>query len=285
MKSLIRLASVVAVAPPRVLALAPRRLMVAAVPADIRTRGTIRVGSQHPVPPVEFREPGKTEVIPGRLHLLDEVAKRLTLKIEYIQAEYAALMPPDAIRTDPPSTPGISAAYSPWMYSIFKPSRFATSSNRSRLTPITSVLPGSRNSTGGTLCCEPTRMVPRVLILAGTAAITSAGIAFGACASSVGGDATATTASEADQYFMWISFAMGSFEVDNQRVSAVLPGTLDGLADRRGDRARPPCTSRGRDRRIPSEALFVQTVRNVLPIEIRRPHRNAGPVIRYVQQS
>jgi polar amino acid transport system substrate-binding protein len=78
-------------------ALAQTRTMpadvTAAIPAEIKSRGTIRVGSQQTFPPVEFREAGKTEVIGVSRDLLDEVAKRLALRIEYIQAEYAALIP------------------------------------------------------------------------------------------------------------------------------------------------------------------------------------------------
>ena len=67
--------------------------VIAAIPAEIKSRGTIRVGSQQTFPPVEFREPGKTEVVGVSRDLLDEVAKRLGLKIEYVQGEYAALIP------------------------------------------------------------------------------------------------------------------------------------------------------------------------------------------------
>ena len=62
------------------------------VPQDIRARGVLRVGSQQTFPPVEYREPGKTEVSGVSRDLLDEVAKRLNLKLEYIHAEYAALI-------------------------------------------------------------------------------------------------------------------------------------------------------------------------------------------------
>ncbi len=89
-------AAVAAALPAFALAQAAKPLgadVLSAVPQDIRTRGTIRVGSQQTFPPVEFREPGKTEVIGVSRDLLDEVAKRLNLKIEYIQAEYAALIP------------------------------------------------------------------------------------------------------------------------------------------------------------------------------------------------
>jgi polar amino acid transport system substrate-binding protein len=62
------------------------------VPQEVRSRGVLRVGSQQTFPPVEFREPGKTEVTGVSRELLDEVAKRLGLKLEYLQAEYAALI-------------------------------------------------------------------------------------------------------------------------------------------------------------------------------------------------
>jgi polar amino acid transport system substrate-binding protein len=62
------------------------------VPADVRARGVLRVGSQQTFPPVEFREPGKTEVTGASADLLAEVARRLNLKLEYIQSEYAGLI-------------------------------------------------------------------------------------------------------------------------------------------------------------------------------------------------
>lgn len=62
------------------------------VPAEVKARGTLRVGSQQTFPPVEFREPGKTEVVGVSADLLAEVARRLGLKLEYIQGEYASLI-------------------------------------------------------------------------------------------------------------------------------------------------------------------------------------------------
>jgi len=62
------------------------------VPAEVKARGTLRVGSQQTFPPVEFREPGKAEVVGVSADLLAEVAKRLGLKLEYIQGEYASLI-------------------------------------------------------------------------------------------------------------------------------------------------------------------------------------------------
>jgi polar amino acid transport system substrate-binding protein len=62
------------------------------VSPEVRARGVLRVCSQQTFPPVEFREPGKTEVTGVSRELLDEIAKRLDLKLEYIHAEYAALI-------------------------------------------------------------------------------------------------------------------------------------------------------------------------------------------------
>lgn len=64
----------------------------ASLPAEVKARGTLRVGSQQTFPPVEFREPGKTEVTGASRDLLDEVSRRLGLKLEYIQSEYAGLI-------------------------------------------------------------------------------------------------------------------------------------------------------------------------------------------------
>jgi len=66
--------------------------VLAAVPAEVKARGVLRVGSQQTFPPVEFREPGKTEVTGVSKELLDEVAHRLNLKLEYTQSEYASLI-------------------------------------------------------------------------------------------------------------------------------------------------------------------------------------------------
>lgn len=62
------------------------------VSPEVRARGVLRVGSQQTFPPIEFREPGKTEPTGASRELLDEVAKRLGLKLEYIQGEYASLI-------------------------------------------------------------------------------------------------------------------------------------------------------------------------------------------------
>ncbi|MGC4008408.1 MAG: ABC transporter substrate-binding protein [Pseudomonas sp.] len=73
-------------------ALAQSGAAASLVPADIKSRGVLRVGSQQTFPPVEFREPGKTDVTGASADLLAEVARRLNLKLEFIQSEYAALI-------------------------------------------------------------------------------------------------------------------------------------------------------------------------------------------------
>lgn len=73
----------------------------ASVPADIKARGVLRVGSQQTFPPVEYREAGKDAVTGVSRDLLDEIGLRLGLKIQFVQAEYAALIPGlDANRFD-----------------------------------------------------------------------------------------------------------------------------------------------------------------------------------------
>ncbi|MBO0145030.1 ABC transporter substrate-binding protein [Agrobacterium sp. Ap1] len=63
------------------------------VPEAVRTAGKITVGSQQTFPPIEFREPGASSVTGASADLLTEIAKRLDLQLEYVQAEYAALIP------------------------------------------------------------------------------------------------------------------------------------------------------------------------------------------------
>lgn len=96
-QTLTRLAFVLAAALPPLAGLAQtaRPLppdVLALVPPDVKARGVLRVGSQQTFPPVEFREPGKTEVTGASADLLAEVARRLNLKLEFIQSEYAALI-------------------------------------------------------------------------------------------------------------------------------------------------------------------------------------------------
>lgn len=63
------------------------------VPEAVRKAGKITVGSQQTFPPIEFRAPGASVVTGASVDLLTEVAKRLDLKLDYVQAEYAALIP------------------------------------------------------------------------------------------------------------------------------------------------------------------------------------------------
>ncbi|MFT4183591.1 MAG: ABC transporter substrate-binding protein [Rhizobium sp.] len=63
------------------------------LPEAIRKAGKITVGSQQTFPPIEFREAGASVVTGASADLLAEIARRLELKLEYVQAEYAALIP------------------------------------------------------------------------------------------------------------------------------------------------------------------------------------------------
>ena len=63
------------------------------VPQDLRSRGTLTVGSQQTFPPVEFKKPDETKVTGVSADLLAEIAKRLGLQLEYIHGEYASLIP------------------------------------------------------------------------------------------------------------------------------------------------------------------------------------------------
>ncbi|MBS7544120.1 ABC transporter substrate-binding protein [Ancylobacter oerskovii] len=63
------------------------------VPAGIKAKGVLTVGSQQTFPPVEFRESGSQAVTGASADLLREIAKRLELRLEYVQSEYAALIP------------------------------------------------------------------------------------------------------------------------------------------------------------------------------------------------
>ncbi len=63
------------------------------VPASVKAKGAMTVGSQQTFPPVEFREAGSQAVTGASAELLREVAKRLKLRLDYVQSEYAALIP------------------------------------------------------------------------------------------------------------------------------------------------------------------------------------------------
>jgi len=67
--------------------------LAAKVPDALRTSGVLRVGSQQTFPPVEYREEGSDKTIGVSVDLLEEIASRLDLQLEYVQGEYAALIP------------------------------------------------------------------------------------------------------------------------------------------------------------------------------------------------
>lgn len=65
----------------------------ALVPAAVKAKGALTVGSQQTFPPVEFREAGAQVVTGASADLLREIGKRLKLRVDYVQSEYAALIP------------------------------------------------------------------------------------------------------------------------------------------------------------------------------------------------
>lgn len=62
------------------------------VPESIRKAGVLRIGSQQTYPPIEFRDPATNKMTGLSTELLTEVAKRLGLKLEWIQSDYGALI-------------------------------------------------------------------------------------------------------------------------------------------------------------------------------------------------
>ena len=62
------------------------------VPDSIRKSGVLKIGSQQTYPPIEFRDPTSKEMTGLSTELLTEVAKRLGLKLEWIQSDYGALI-------------------------------------------------------------------------------------------------------------------------------------------------------------------------------------------------
>ncbi|MGC4028452.1 MAG: transporter substrate-binding domain-containing protein [Steroidobacteraceae bacterium] len=58
------------------------------------TEGLLRVGSQQSFPPVEFRDGSARQGPSGvSVDLLEEIGRRLKLRIQYVHAEYSALIP------------------------------------------------------------------------------------------------------------------------------------------------------------------------------------------------
>ncbi len=62
------------------------------LPERVRNSGVLRVGSQQTYPPIEFREP-RTKAVQGvSAELLAEIARRLGLRLEWVQSDYGALI-------------------------------------------------------------------------------------------------------------------------------------------------------------------------------------------------
>jgi len=62
------------------------------LPKAVRDSGVLRVGSQQTYPPIEFRDPASNEMVGVSTELLTEVAKRLGLKVQWVQSDYGALI-------------------------------------------------------------------------------------------------------------------------------------------------------------------------------------------------
>jgi polar amino acid transport system substrate-binding protein len=62
------------------------------LPDSIKKSGVLRVGSQQTYPPIEFRDPTSKEMTGLSTDLLTEVAKRLGLKLQWVQSDYGALI-------------------------------------------------------------------------------------------------------------------------------------------------------------------------------------------------
>lgn len=62
-------------------------------PASIAAKGVLRVGSQETYVPAEFHNEGAAEVTGFTSDLLHEIAKRWGVNVEYINAQYSALIP------------------------------------------------------------------------------------------------------------------------------------------------------------------------------------------------
>jgi polar amino acid transport system substrate-binding protein len=63
------------------------------LPENITSSGILRVGSQETYVPAEFTDEGSGEITGFTVDLLKEITRRLGLKLEYVHAEYAALIP------------------------------------------------------------------------------------------------------------------------------------------------------------------------------------------------
>lgn len=66
--------------------------VAAKLPKAMSDSGLLRVGSQQTYPPIEFRDPTSNEMVGVSTELLTEVAKRLGLKVQWVQSDYGALI-------------------------------------------------------------------------------------------------------------------------------------------------------------------------------------------------
>jgi len=71
---------------------APASAQAPSIPKALRDSGVLRVGSQQTYPPIEFRDPANNEMVGVSTELLTEVAKRLGLKLQWVQSDYGALI-------------------------------------------------------------------------------------------------------------------------------------------------------------------------------------------------
>ena len=66
----------------------PRSLL----PEQVKKTRVLRVGSQQTYPPIEYRDHKTGRVVGLSAELLEEIAKRLGLKLEWVQCDYGALI-------------------------------------------------------------------------------------------------------------------------------------------------------------------------------------------------
>lgn len=65
---------------------------VGLLPDSVRQSGVLRIGSQQTYPPIEFKMVASGEVVGVSAELLGEIARRLGLRLEWVQLDYGALI-------------------------------------------------------------------------------------------------------------------------------------------------------------------------------------------------
>lgn len=63
------------------------------LPDSIKQSGVLRIGSQETYVPAEFRQEGSDEVVGFTASIAREIGRRLGVEIQYVHAEYSALIP------------------------------------------------------------------------------------------------------------------------------------------------------------------------------------------------